>query len=102
MKTDYLKFLKVLCSLFDGENYVPESEIRKKWKCCPSHAAILSFGKDVYFEYNNEPSSPGYIPTVRGMDLISDSKRSRLTLIISIATLIVAVLTLVATIILSL
>ena len=98
MKNDYLKFLKVLCSLYDGENYVPESKIRSEWPDCPSHNAILGFGKDIYFEWNCDVSNPGYIPTVHAISLVDESKRSKRSMILNIITLVVAVLTLAATI----
>lgn len=87
MQKTMIKFLKVLCSLYDGENYVPEHEIRKKWKNCPSHNTILNLGKDTYFEYNLEPSNPGYLPTIQGFTLVSDHKRSNLLLTVSLLTL---------------
>lgn len=73
MKNDYLKFLQVLCSLYDGENYVPESEIRKRWPECPSHNAIQHLGRDIYFEWNQSLSKPGYIPLPLGFNLLKSS-----------------------------
>lgn len=98
MKTDYLKFLKILCSLYDGENYVPESEIRKKWTDCPSHNVILGFGRDIYFEWNCDVSNPGYIPTVHAVALVDESKQSKRSMVLNIITLVVASLTLAATV----
>lgn len=102
MKNDYLKFLQILCSLYDGENYVSEADIRKKWKQCPSHETILNFGKDIYFEYNSEPSAPAYIPTVQGRELVSTAKSAKNSARLNAATLIVALLTLAATILIPL
>ena len=102
MRSDYLKFMQILCSLHDGKNYVSEADIRRKWKRCPSHEAILNFGKDIYFDYNSEPSAPAYIPTVQGRELVSSAISSKHSAILNVATFIVALLTLAATILIPL
>lgn len=94
MKNDYLKFLQVLCSLYDGENYVPESEIRKRWPECPSHNALLGMGKDIYFEYNHNLSFPAYLPTGPGMALVDNSRQSTTSLRVGFATLAISFLAL--------
>ena len=91
------KFLKKLCTMFDGENYVLEADVRKKWKRCPSHYAILNMGKDVYFEYNLDMENPGYMPTPEGIALVQARKQTTLSIVLGVVTLAVAVLTLVAT-----
>ena len=98
MKKDYLKFLQILCSLYDGQNFVPYTAVKEKWKKCPCKDQILGFGKDVYFEYNSEPSNPGYIPTVQGYELVSNAKSSKVSSLLCVATFVVALLTLAATI----
>ena len=83
MPSDYLKFLKVLCSLYDGENYVPESEIHKHWKDCPPRNAILHLGSGVYFEWNQSVTSPGYAPLPQAFALLdSTTKTTELTSIV--------------------
>lgn len=71
-----LKFLQILCSLYDGENYVPESRIRAAWPDCPSHNAILNLGNGIYFECNYNLQNPGYLPTPQGLSQIAQSKSS--------------------------
>lgn len=90
-------FLRHLCRLYDGEHFVPEAAVRKNWKKCPSHAAILNMGKDVYFEYNYDFENPGYMPTPQGASFVSERRRSNVTLFLTVLTLFVALLTLAAT-----
>lgn len=97
MKNSCYKFLLLLCRLYDGKHYVPETEIRRIWKDCPSHDAILNFGPDRYFIQNNDFRNPAYAPTPDAFDYIRQRRYSSATLVIGIVTLIVAVLTLAAT-----
>lgn len=92
-----LKFLKILCRLYDGKSAVMESDIRHIWGNCPDHDSILNLGKDVYFDYNLDRVSPGYTPTPEGMNLVRERKRSNVLFFVSAVTLFVAVLTLAAT-----
>lgn len=91
---NHLKFLRILCALHDGENYVLESEIRKKWKKCPTHNSIINFGYGTYFEYNLDLDSPGYIPTAQALAYVSDRRLSSLSLLVSVITLIISAITL--------
>lgn len=102
MTKNHLKFLHVLCALYDGEHFVFESDIRKKWKKCPPQHVLMNYGKGLYFDYNLEPSAPGYIPTVKGLELVSNAKSARRSSALSIATFIISLLTLAATILIPL
>lgn len=90
------KFLKTLCRVYDGENYVTRDELLKAWKKCPEHRVILSLGKDLYF-LADYPPAQAYIPTAEGMAFVDTQRKANITLWVSVATLIVAVLTLAAT-----
>ena len=94
-ENDHAKFLLVLCSLYDGEHYVLESDIRKKWKKCPSHHTILGFGRDTYFDYNFDLAAPGYIPTAQGLAFVNNSRQASVSFVINVATFVVSVLSLI-------
>jgi len=101
VKNTQYKFLRVLCSLYDGKKEVPESDIREAWPSCPAHGAIMSLGKNVYFDYNEDHRYPKYRPLPQAFLLVQERKRSNLLLAVSLVTLAVAVLTLAATVILA-
>lgn len=87
MMVKQYKLLSVVCKLYDGEHYVKEAEIRKKWKKCPGHHAILNIAGDEYLEYNYDSKDPGYIPTPRTLEVVRERRRSTILLIVAVATL---------------
>ena len=86
MENIQYKFLKTLCDLFDGEHFVPETEIRAAWPECPPHNAIFNLGNDVYFEFDYNLSSPGYLPTPLGRALVEENKEAISEGVLRIAT----------------
>ena len=87
MMVKQYKLLSVVCKLYDGEHYVKEAEIRKKWKKCPSHNAILNATRDDYLLFNYDSKDPGYIPTPRALEIVRERRRSTVLLIVAVATL---------------
>lgn len=102
MRDAQYKLLKQVCSLFDGDNYVLEKDLKATWPACPSHNAILNLVSGSYLDYNNDVHNPGYIPLPETITLVRERKRSTVLLIISVATLVVAILTLAATLLIPL
>lgn len=68
MKTEDIQFqfLKILCDLYDGTDYVHEDKIRELWPKCPSHYEILELGVGEYFERNPDYLIHAYMPTGKG------------------------------------
>lgn len=60
------QFLKILCDLYDGTDYVHEDKIRELWPKCPSHYEILELGVGEYFERNPDYLIHSYMPTGKG------------------------------------
>lgn len=60
------QFLKILCDLYDGTDYVHEDKIRELWPACPSHYEILELGVGEYFERNPDYQIHAYKPTGEG------------------------------------
>lgn len=89
------KFLAKLCSLYDGEHFVPESKIRENWKKCPSHDAILNIGEGRYFVSSCDLKNPSYIPTLEAVELIRNRRNGIAVLVFTIASLAVGIATLV-------
>ena len=70
------KFLKILCDLYDGKDYVPEDKIRELWPECPSHYEILDLGVGEYFERHPDYLIHAYMPTGKGRAALREWDRS--------------------------
>lgn len=68
-------FLKTLCDLYDGDNFVPESKIREAWPDCPSHTAILNMGVDLYFDRYPDFRVQSYMPTAAGISMVREREQ---------------------------
>lgn len=73
------QFLKTLCKLYDGGDYVPESKIREVWPDCPSHYEILDLGIEKYFDRNPDYQIHAYKPTGEGLAALREWKRTEET-----------------------
>ena len=69
-------FLKVLCELYDGENYVPESKIREVWPECPTAKIIMQLGVGDYFRCYPAASENSYCPKREGIEAFRKWKDS--------------------------
>lgn len=73
------QFLKTLCELYDGGDYVAESKIREVWPDCPSHYEILELGIEKYFDRNPDYQIHAYKPTGEGLAALREWKRTEET-----------------------
>lgn len=71
------QFLKVLCDLYDGTGYVPESKIREVWAACPSHYEILELGVENYFDRDPDYQIHAYKPTGKGRAALREWEKDR-------------------------
>ena len=71
------QFLKTLCKLYDGGDYVAESKIREVWPECPSHCEILELGVEEYFYRNPDYQIHAYKPTGQGRAALRKWERAR-------------------------
>lgn len=88
------KFIKHLCSTWNGKNFVRESELRTKWRKCPEHDVIINFGKDEFFYIDYNLQDMGFMPTEKALAFVREVKRDRMT----VATLVVALATMLLTV----
>ncbi len=70
------QFLKIICALYDGTDYVHEDKIRELWPNCPSHYEILELGVGEYFERNPDYLIHAYMPTGKGRAALREWERS--------------------------
>ena len=89
------KICSIVYKLYDGKNYVKESEIRSIWEKCPSLEVILNLTANNYLQESPELNHPGYIPTPLCLRTVKDHRRNTLTLWIGIFTLITTMVSLV-------
>lgn len=89
-------FLKTIDEISKGRESggARYSEVRERWKDCPSVGMIHYFGEEIYFEKSQDLNDPIYIINGDGKDYIAKCKRDKRNSIINILTFIVALLTL--------
>lgn len=97
MNTQY-RFLKTVlkCSQSGSARY---SEIRKRWKDCPTAEQLHYFGEDELFEKGGDIGDPVIVLTGKGRDYIADCKAKTRNSVISLLTLGIAAATLAATLV---
>lgn len=71
------QFLKILCDLYDGKDYVHEDKIRELWSACPSHYEILELGVEKYFDRNPDYQIHAYKPTGEGRAALREWERNQ-------------------------
>lgn len=91
------EFLKRVCKLSKGENWVPYSVVRSNWKQCPEQAVLNNLAKYTYVDTNRDKGEDQYFPKPEAFSYVRQCRDSIRNLVITLATFLVAVWTLLAT-----
>ena len=91
------KFLKIVCKLSHGEKWVPYSEVKKKWRKCPSETVLLNLANHTYVDSSGGIKNLSFFPNPEAFSYVRQRKDSIRNLFVTTATLLVAVWTLLAT-----
>ena len=81
------QLIKRVCKLYDGKNYVEESQLRSTWKKCPEHDIILNLAAEEYLQVSQDLNNPAYIPTPSCLRAVSEHKRNTVLFLVGILTL---------------
>lgn len=92
------KFLKTVCRLSQGIEWVTYSEVKKVWRKCPEQDVIANLAKHTYVDAEHDSKTGDrYFPKPEAFSYVRQCRDSIRNLVITAATLLVAVWTFLAT-----
>lgn len=91
------KFLKIVCRLSRGEQWVSYKDVKKKWRKCPPEHVLLNLANHTYVECDGGISNLKFFPNPEAFSYVRQRRDSIRNLFVTSATLLVAVWTLFTT-----
>lgn len=92
------KFLRIVCKLSQGKNWVTYQQVAAQWKHCPTKDVLANLANHTYVDIDWRSDAPAYFPTPEAFSYVRQCRDSVRNLVITAATLLVTVWTLLTTI----
>lgn len=88
------KFLKKVCRMSNGVEWVSYSQLAKSWRRCPKCSVLLNLADNTYVTAIPELDGVKFFPLPEAFSYVRQRKDSTRNLIVTVATLVIAAFTL--------